>query len=311
MDLQETKRFPSNHVNVDVPFENLNLQAPFPGKGFMKYRKAQITLTSKKEEIVVKTVSDDAPVKLAKLQADEVRKLATLVSNVNIAQFLGRCNNVPNLLCYEFVNGTKLGEYLRENFQPSKIHQYDNTKQKRYHVPEKGSVETLPRVALQIARGMKYLTALKFLHPGLRSEKVIIDVSGQCKLYDFVSNDNAKDIMAILWDKSVPYQWMPPEYLFLEKLGPLVDVWSFGVLMWEIFSYGALPHEGKGRSDVEKELRGKENLPLPNNCPGAIWQITLNCWAQSPEKRPSFDHLSLQLSHMCNDNKEYDEIQSK
>ncbi|KAJ8027668.1 Fibroblast growth factor receptor 2 [Holothuria leucospilota] len=204
----------------------------------MKYRKAQITLTSKKEEIVVKTVSDDAPVRLAKLQADEVGKLAKLTSNVNVAQFLGRCNNVPNLLCYEFVNGTNLGDYLRENFQPSKIHQYDNTKQKRYHVPEKGSVETFPRVALQIARGMKYLTALKFLHPGLRSEKVIMDVSGQCKLYDFVSNDNAKDIIAILWDKSVPYQWMPPEYLFLEKLGPLVDVWSFGVLMWEIFSYG-------------------------------------------------------------------------
>ncbi|PIK35173.1 Muscle, skeletal receptor tyrosine protein kinase, partial [Apostichopus japonicus] len=109
-----------------------------------------------------------------------------------------------------------------------------------------------------------------FVSPGLRSKKVLLDAAGRCKLYDFVSMDNAKEWTKLFWNENVPFKWMPPEFLFLETISSAGDVWSFGVLLWEIFSYGSEPYKGQTRADVEKSLRAKRQLLLPDNCPGAM-----------------------------------------
>ncbi|KAJ8034722.1 Tyrosine kinase receptor Cad96Ca [Holothuria leucospilota] len=312
MDLQEATQPPKLNGKLEIPLSNVRIKCALPGKGLISYHKADLIQTSQEREVFVKSFSDNATVRMEKLQNCEVEKMKELQSNVNIVEFIGFCRNVPVLLIYEFVNGRKLTDYFRYYSGQRNSKQYINTGYEGNEMPNKESPENLTRLALQTARGMTFLTARKFLHPGLRLEKVIIDVSGQCKLFDFVSEENAREFSLVKWNEgNVPYQWMPPEYLFLQKLDAMGDVWSFAVMMWEMFSYGMQPHEGCGREAVEKKLRERKLLNLPANCPGAIWQVILTCWEQSPEQRPSFEQLSIQLSHMCNENKEYEQIKRK
>ncbi|PIK52724.1 putative RNA-directed DNA polymerase from mobile element jockey-like [Apostichopus japonicus] len=149
----------------------------------------------------------------------------------------------------------------------------------------------------------KDITTKLFVNPGLRSKKVLLDAAGRCKLYDFVSMENAKEWTKLFWNENVPFQWMSPEFLFLETISPAGDVWSFGVLLWEIFSYGSEPYKGQNRSDVEKSLREKRQLPMPDNCPGAIWQVMITCREPAVEERLKIDDVTYKLAAMCHEDK--------
>ncbi|PIK41191.1 hypothetical protein BSL78_21963 [Apostichopus japonicus] len=268
MDLQELEvNKNKRNKNLEVPERNVKLISLLPGNGMLRYHKALVMRAAGNLEAVVRTLS------------------------------------VPSYLICEYLSGGTLSDHLTEEFSPQKVHQYGNTKQKRFQVAEKGNAEHLPKYALQVARGLTFLTKHRFVIPGLRSKKVLLDAAGRCKLYDFVSMENAKEWTKLFWNEHVPFQWMPPEFLFLETISPAGDVWSFGVLLWEIFSYGSEPYKGQTRADVEKSLRAKRQLPLPDNCPGAIWQLMITCWEPAVEERLKIDEVTYKLAAMCQEDK--------
>ncbi|XP_071843031.1 uncharacterized protein [Apostichopus japonicus] len=309
MDLQELEvNTNEKNKNLEVPEKNVKLVSLLPGKGMMQYHKAIVMKAAGNLEAVVRTLSGDSTLRMNELQTSEVQHILKLPGDNSIMKLLGWCDTVPNYLICEYLSGGTLSDHLTEEFSPQKAHQYGNTKQKRFQVAEKGNADHLPKYALQVARGLKFLTTHRFISPGLRSKKVLLTASGKCKLYDFVSVDNAKEWTELSWNEDVPFQWMPPEFLFLETISAAGDVWSFGVLLWEIFSYGSEPYQGQNRADVEKSLRAKQQLLLPDNCPGAIWQVMITCWETAAEKRPKIDDVTLKLAAMCNEDKEYQEI---
>ncbi|XP_071842967.1 uncharacterized protein [Apostichopus japonicus] len=306
MDLQEFKV--NKNKNLEVPEKNVQLVSLLPGKGMLQYHKALVMRAAGNLEAVVRTLSGDSSLKMNKVQSSEIQYILNLPSDNSIVKLLGWCDTVPNYLICERVSGRNLSDHLTEEFSPQKVHMYGNTKQKRFNVAEKGNAEHLPKYALQVARGLQFLTKHRFVSPGLRSKKILLDAAGRCKLYDFVSMENAKEWTKLFWNENVPFQWMPPEFLFLETISSAGDVWSFGVLLWEIFSYGLEPYKGQNQSDVEKSLRAKRQLPLPDNCPGAIWQVMITCWEPTVEERLNIDDVTYKLAAICHEDREYQEI---
>eukprot|EP01147_Barroeca_monosierra_P004478 gene4478-6723_t len=91
-------------------------------------------------------------------------------------------------------------------------------------------------------------------------------------------------------------QWYAPESLYFSKFDSQSDVWSFGVTMWEIFSFGEKPYKGlKGREVIMMVKRG-ERLAKPPHCPKWAYELMLSCWDIEPTKRPTFLDLRKLLS---------------
>ncbi|XP_071844033.1 uncharacterized protein [Apostichopus japonicus] len=296
--------------NLKVPEKNVKLVSLLPGRGMLRYHRALVMRAAVNLEAVVRTLSGDSTLRMNKVQSSEIQHILKLPGDESIVKVLGWCDTVPNYLICEPLSRGNLSDHLTEEFSAKKVHLYDNTKQKRFQVAEKGNAENLPKYALQVARGLTFLTKHRFLSPGLRSKKVLLDHAGRCKLYDFVSMENATEWIGLFWNKNVPFQWMPPEFLFLETISSAGDVWSFGVLIWEMFSYGSEPYQGQTRADVEKSLRANRLLPKPDNCPGAIWQLMKSCWEPDAEKRTNIYDVTSELTAMCHEDREYLEILS-
>jgi receptor tyrosine kinase-like orphan receptor 1 len=93
----------------------------------------------------------------------------------------------------------------------------------------------------------------------------------------------------------LPIKWVAPEAALTRHFSTRSDVWSFGIVMWEMFSYGATPYQGVTPKQVLQKLHTGYRLEKPHACPDAIYRLMLDCWHELPQKRPTFrsiyDHL--------------------
>ena len=146
---------------------------------------------------------------------------------------------------------------------------------------------------------MSYLSSKKVIHRDLAARNILLDTksnaNGQwiCKVADF---GFARDIMAnnVYERKSegrLPIRWMSPESLYDNHYTTKSDVWSFGVLMWEIVTLGSTPYPGVPASDVMKSVRDGYRLEKPEHCKREIYNIMYYCWDADPEERPDFQSL--------------------
>ncbi|PIK48643.1 hypothetical protein BSL78_14495, partial [Apostichopus japonicus] len=168
MDLQELEvNKNKKNKNLEVPEKNVKLVSLLPGKGMMQYHKALVMRAAGNLEAVIRTLSGDSTLRMNELQSSEVQHILKLPDDNIIVKLLGWCdtgtkshlsNCVPNYLIYEYLSGGTLSDHLTEEFSPHKVHQYGNTKQKRFQVAEKGNADHLPKYALQVARGLEFLT---------------------------------------------------------------------------------------------------------------------------------------------------------
>ncbi|KAJ8036683.1 Tyrosine-protein kinase transmembrane receptor Ror [Holothuria leucospilota] len=266
----------SNVAALLISKKNVHMESKLIGEGVIEYYKATLTLPDQQERAaVVKTIAETSSSGISTLIINEVERLSLLPSHAYIVELLGWCDTAPPYIIFEFINGSSLLAGLEEG---------------------QVKVSNGTNIALQVARGMKFLSEKGFLHPGLRAEKILYSESGMCKLYDFVPEEIALDLKKLAWDEYPPYQWMSPEYLFLEELTRTGDVWSFGILLWEIFSKGEQPFGDKDRLLVQKCIRQEDPiLSKPKACPGGVWTLVLQCWEKRPEERATFQHLSSEL----------------
>ncbi|XP_051880895.1 proto-oncogene tyrosine-protein kinase LCK-like [Pristis pectinata] len=154
--------------------------------------------------------------------------------------------------------------------------------------------------AIQIAEGMVYLEEKCCIHRDLRTENVLLTEMLCCKISDFglaqlLQNDQG-------WmshDAKVPIKWMAPEIFREYSYTVKSDVWSFGVLLTEIVSYGEVPFPGKNNNEFVKDLLDGANISPPASCPDNLHDIVLQCWNQNSERRPTFKQLQAMLMK-CN-----------
>ncbi|XP_032704843.1 ephrin type-A receptor 5 isoform X5 [Lontra canadensis] len=145
-----------------------------------------------------------------------------------------------------------------------------------------------------IAAGMKYLSDMGYVHRDLAARNILINSNLVCKVSDFglsrVLEDDPEAAYTTRGGK-IPIRWTAPEAIAFRKFTSASDVWSYGIVMWEVVSYGERPYWEMTNQDVIKAVEEGYRLPSPMDCPAALYQLMLDCWQKDRSSRPKFDEI--------------------
>lgn len=235
-------------------------------RGVYKQRDVAIKLISQPEE------DGDLAALLEKQFTSEVALLFRL-RHPNIISFIAACKKPP-VFCIitEYYPGGSLRKFLHQ--------------QEPYSVP----LNLVLKLALDIARGMQYLHAQGILHRDLKSENLLLDEDMCVKVADFGISclesqcGSAKGFTGT-------YRWMAPEMIKEKHHTKKVDVYSFGIVLWELLTaltpFDDMTPEQAAFAVCQKNARP----PLPSSCPAPLRHLIHRCWSSNPDKRPHFDEI--------------------
>uniref|UniRef100_A0A671RUQ3 Fibroblast growth factor receptor n=1 Tax=Sinocyclocheilus anshuiensis TaxID=1608454 RepID=A0A671RUQ3_9TELE len=286
----------------EFPRENLTLGKPLGEGCFGQVVRAEAYGINKENQDQVTTVA----VKMLKDDAND-KDLADLISEMELMKVMDKHKNIINLLgvctqdgplyvLVEYASKGSLREYLRARRPPGMDYTFDVTK-----VPEEQlTFKDLVSCAYQVARGMEYLASRRCIHRDLAARNVLVTEDNVMKIADF---GLARGVHQIDYYKKttngrLPVKWMAPEALFDRVYTHQSDVWSFGVLMWEIFTLGGSPYPGIPVEELFKLLKEGHRMDKPSNCTHELYMKMRECWHAVPTQRPTFKQLVEELDRV-------------
>uniref|UniRef100_A0A4W3HH19 receptor protein-tyrosine kinase n=1 Tax=Callorhinchus milii TaxID=7868 RepID=A0A4W3HH19_CALMI len=145
-----------------------------------------------------------------------------------------------------------------------------------------------------IASGMRYLSDMGYVHRDLAARNILVNSNLVSKVSDFglsrVLEDDPEAAYTTRGGK-IPIRWTAPEAIAYRKFTSASDVWSYGIVMWEVMSYGERPYWDMTNQDVIKAVEEGYRLPSPMDCPAALYQLMLDCWQKERNSRPKFEEI--------------------
>ncbi|XP_043824287.1 ephrin type-B receptor 6 isoform X1 [Dromiciops gliroides] len=163
---------------------------------------------------------------------------------------------------------------------------------------QEGQFSNLQLVAMQrgVAAAMQYLSSCGFVHRALTAQSVLVNGHLVCKVARL--SHGHSDLSPSSQGSQPPLRWAAPEVLTQGKFTTASDVWSFGILMWEVMSYGERPYWDMSDQEVLNAIEQEFRLPPPPGCPNGLHLLMLDTWQQDSAQRPHFDQLVAALDKM-------------
>ncbi|XP_040270046.1 tyrosine-protein kinase Fes/Fps [Bufo bufo] len=228
--------------------------------------------------VAVKTCRETLPPDLKDKFLSEARILKQY-SHPNIVKLIGVCTQKhPIYIVMELVQGGDFLTFLRN----------DGSKLK---------TKELIRMSENAAAGMEYLESKHCIHRDLAARNCLVTEKNALKISDFgMSREEADGVYSSTGGmKQVPVKWTAPEALNYGRYSSVSDVWSFGILLWEAFSLGAVPYTNMNNQQTRESVEQGIRLPAPELCPDDIYKLMLRCWEYDPRKRPNFGTVHQEL----------------
>ncbi|XP_026165362.1 proto-oncogene tyrosine-protein kinase receptor Ret [Mastacembelus armatus] len=239
----------------------------------------------------------------------------TLLKQVNhphVIKMYGACSqDGPLYLIVEYAKYGSLRNFLRESRKvgPSYMGREANRNSSYLENPDDRALTMgdLISFAWQISRGMQYLAEMKLVHRDLAARNVLVAEGRKMKISDFgLSRDVYEEDSYVKRSKGrIPVKWMAIESLFDHIYTTQSDVWSFGVLLWEIVTLGGNPYPGIAPERLFNLLKTGYRMERPENCSEEMYNLMLRCWKQEPDKRPTFSDISKELEKMMVKSRDY------
>ncbi|XP_032516124.1 tyrosine-protein kinase Fer isoform X1 [Danaus plexippus] len=250
------------------------------GRGnFGDVYKARLKTTG--QEVAVKTCRVALPEEQKRTFLQEGRILKQY-QHPNIVRLIGiAVQKQPIMIVMELVSGGSLLTFLRT--RASNL-----------------SFRSLLAMCRDAAAGMRYLESKNCIHRDLAARNCLVGDDNIVKISDFGMSREEEEYIVSGGMKQIPIKWTAPEALNFGKYTSLCDVWSYGVLMWEIFSKGDTPYAGMSNSRAREKIDNGYRMPAPEGCSEDVYALMLRCWEYEPEKRPHFHQIYTLIDNIYN-----------
>lgn len=250
------------------------------GRGnFGDVYKARLKTTG--QEVAVKTCRVALPEEQKRTFLQEGRILKQY-QHQNIVRLIGiAVQKQPIMIVMELVSGGSLLTFLRTRAANL-------------------SSRTLLAMCRDAAGGMRYLESKNCIHRDLAARNCLVGDDNIVKISDFGMSREEEEYIVSGGMKQIPIKWTAPEALNFGKYTSLCDVWSYGVLMWEIFSKGDTPYAGMSNSRAREKIDTGYRMPAPEGCSEEVYALMLRCWEYEPEKRPHFHQIYTLIDNIYN-----------
>ena len=151
-------------------------------------------------------------------------------------------------------------------------------------------------IAAQVASGMAYLEECHYIHRNLGAHNIFVGEDNIVKIANFRMAGVIIDGEYIpeLGEK-LRIKWTAPEALLYDRFSIKSDVWSYGIFLWELITYGQVPYSGMNLTETQAKLEQGYRMPQPPGCPDPLYQIMSDCWNENPEERPTFERLKYHM----------------
>ena len=216
----------------------------------------------------------------------------------NILKLLGVCiEEEPLCMLFEYMELGDLNGYLRKSCSVANGSQPNLISGSQDGLHNGLPMQKLVNMSINIVAGLEYLSQHHYVHRDLATRNCLVDTNFVVKIADFgLSQDiYATDYYRLGDSALLPIRWMPPEAIMHAKFTTQSDVWSFGVVLWEIFSGGAQPYFALSNEEVVEYVRTGNVLKCPPGAPSELYDLMVDCWATEPDDRPNATELHVGL----------------
>ncbi|XP_078602731.1 uncharacterized protein LOC144876852 [Branchiostoma floridae x Branchiostoma japonicum] len=246
--------------------------------------------------VVVKTVQDGAGVEERVTFVREIETTINLGEHKNLLGLVGCCTLAnPPYLVTEYLPYGDLKNFLLKCRLPQ-----ENELNSVYHMTDL----KMYQIGRQIANGMVFISDAGYVHGDLAARNVLVGKDLLVKIADFglATDVYERGYQRQDAEQKIPVRWMAPERLLREgRYTSKSDVWSFGVVLYEIASLGDVPYPSLGRTLLEELRRGRREQ-RPQRCPWELYNMMLSCWQWEEFNRPDFQQLYLELDWLVETN---------
>ncbi|XP_008332303.1 tyrosine-protein kinase receptor Tie-1 isoform X2 [Cynoglossus semilaevis] len=295
------KPMPESLTYPILEWEDIKFEDVIGEGNFGQVIKAMIKKDGNKISAAIKMLKEFASENDHRDFAGELEVLCKLGQHPNIINLIGACENRGYLyIAIEYAPYGNLLDFLRK----SRVLETDPAFAKEHGTASTLTSQQLLQFAVDVATGMHYLSDKQFIHRDLAARNVLVGDNLVAKIADF-GLSRGEEVYVKKTMGRLPVRWMAIESLNYSVYTTKSDVWSFGVLLWEIVSLGGTPYCGMTCAELYEKLPQGYRMEKPKNCDDEVYELMRQCWRDRPYERPPFSQISVQLNRMQEARKAY------